>query len=33
MSHRSSAIGPLVRYDRPDPSLAGYDDLLTGSST
>ena len=27
------AIGPLVRYDRPDPSLAGYDDLLTGSST
>jgi transposase len=24
-------IGTLARYDRPTPSLAGYDDLLTGS--
>jgi hypothetical protein len=23
-------IGALARYDRPAPSLAGYDDLLTG---
>jgi transposase len=27
------AIGPLVRYDRAEPSLAGYDDLLSGSGT
>jgi hypothetical protein len=27
------AIGALVRYDRPTPTLAGYDDLLSGSST
>ena len=26
-------IGALARYDRPPPSLAGYDDLLTGSGT
>lgn len=26
-------IGTLARYDRPNPSLAGYDDLLTGSET
>src|SRR5205807_234891 len=26
-------IGALARYDRPTPSLAGYDDLLTGSGT
>jgi len=26
-------IGALARYDRPAPSLAGYDDLLTGSGT
>jgi hypothetical protein len=26
-------IGALGRYDRPAPSLAGYDDLLTGSGT
>lgn len=26
-------IGALTRYDRPTPSLAGYDDLLTGSGT
>jgi transposase len=26
-------IGALARYDRPTPSLAGYDDLLTGSAT
>ena len=25
------AIGALARYDRPTPSLTGYDDLLTGS--
>jgi transposase len=25
------AIGALARYDRPAPSLGGYDDLLTGS--
>ena len=25
-------IGALARYDRPAPSLAGYDELLTGSS-
>jgi len=25
-------IGALARYDRPAPSLAGYDDLLTGQS-
>jgi transposase len=25
-------IGALARYDRPTPSLAGYDDLLTGSA-
>ena len=24
-------IGALARYDRPTPSLTGYDDLLTGS--
>lgn len=24
-------IGALARYDRPPPSLSGYDDLLTGS--
>jgi hypothetical protein len=24
-------IGALVRYDRPAPSLADYDDLLTGT--
>jgi hypothetical protein len=23
-------IGALARYDRPAPSLAGYDDLLAG---
>jgi hypothetical protein len=23
----------LARYDRPAPSLAGYDELLTGSGT
>jgi transposase len=26
-------IGALARYDRPAPSLAGYDQLLTGSGT
>jgi hypothetical protein len=26
-------IGALARYDRPAPSLAGYDDLLAGSRT
>lgn len=26
------AIGALARYDRPAPSLAGYDQLLTGST-
>lgn len=26
-------IGALTRYDRPAPTLAGYDDLLTGSGT
>ena len=26
-------IGALARYDRPTPSLAGYDDLLTGSQS
>jgi transposase len=26
-------IGALARYDRPAPSLAGYDELLTGSGT
>jgi hypothetical protein len=26
-------IGTLARYDRPTPSLTGYDDLLTGSGT
>jgi hypothetical protein len=26
-------IGALARYDRPAPSLTGYDDLLTGSRT
>lgn len=26
-------IGALAHYDRPAPSLAGYDDLLTGSRT
>jgi hypothetical protein len=26
-----AAIGALARYDRPPPSLADYDDLLTGS--
>ena len=26
-------IGALTRYDRPTPSLAGYDDLLTTSGT
>jgi hypothetical protein len=26
-------IGALARYDRPTPSLADYDDLLTGSGT
>lgn len=25
-------IGALARYDRPAPSLAGYDDLLTGNT-
>ena len=25
-------IGALARYDRPAPSLAGYDELLSGSS-
>ena len=25
-------IGVLARYDRPAPTLSGYDDLLTGSS-
>ena len=25
--------GTLARYDRPTPSLAGYDELLTGSNT
>ncbi|MGH3801667.1 MAG: IS21 family transposase [Pseudonocardiaceae bacterium] len=25
-------IGALARYDRPAPSLAGYDDLLTGNA-
>jgi len=24
-------IGALARYDRPAPTLTGYDDLLTGS--
>jgi hypothetical protein len=24
-------IGALARYDRPAPTLSGYDDLLTGS--
>ena len=28
-----AAIGALARYDRPPPSLAGYDDLLTGSDS
>ena len=27
------AIGALARYDRPPPSLADYDDLLTGSDS
>jgi transposase len=27
------AIGALARYDRPAPSLGGYDDLLTGQLT
>jgi hypothetical protein len=27
------AIGALTRYDRPAPTLAGYDDLLTNSAT
>ena len=27
------AIGALARYDRPAPSLTGYDDLLTGQPT
>jgi hypothetical protein len=27
------AIGALARYDRPPPSLADYDDLLTGSES
>jgi hypothetical protein len=26
-------IGALARYDRPAPTLAGYDDLLTGQLT
>jgi transposase len=26
-------IGALARYDRPTPSLAGYDELITGSRT
>jgi hypothetical protein len=26
-------IGALARYDRPAPSLADYDQLLTGSRT
>ena len=26
-----AAVGALARYDRPAPSLAGYDHLLTGS--
>lgn len=26
-------IGGLARYDRPPPSLADYDDLLTGSDS
>jgi hypothetical protein len=26
-------IGALARYDRPAPSLAGYDDILAGSGT
>jgi hypothetical protein len=25
-------IGALARYDRPAPSLAGYDELLSGNS-
>lgn len=28
-----AAIGALARYDRPAPSLADYDDLLTGSES
>jgi transposase len=28
-----AAIGALARYDRPPPSLADYDDLLTGSDS
>lgn len=28
-----AAIGALARYDRPAPSLTGYDDLLTGSDS
>jgi transposase len=28
-----AAIGALARYDRPPPSLADYDDLLTGSES
>jgi hypothetical protein len=27
------AIGALARYDRPAPTLAGYDDLLTHTPT
>jgi hypothetical protein len=26
-------IAKLDRYDRPPPGLAGYDELLTGSTT
>jgi hypothetical protein len=26
-------IGALARYDRPAPSLAGYDELLTGTTS
>ena len=26
-------IGALTRYDRPAPTLSGYDELLTGSRT
>ena len=29
----AAAIGALARYDRPPPSLADYDDLLTGSDS
>ena len=36
--HTAATVAPVIpiealaRYDRPAPSLAGYDDLLSGSS-